>query len=300
MSSNLSLILLFIFLSLVKAQYLTEPPGTAAQPTSSATIPSICGPSRTHTVSVGNRGSNFDPNVTFANPGDVVVFEFFPINHSVIRTDFVGNNAQQNPCVPYELLHPGSTSQFSSGNKLVESDPNPNGSDATTWNLTIEDRQPVWFYCDAPGSCHPNGMVGVINPNSSNTVQRQFSAALTAPYQLSPGQSWPPGTQFGSSGIKGSNSKLAPGAIAGIVIGGLFFVVIAALSYFVGRSRTYHQIMRARRRHQEALPPINANGSTMDLQNILNTSSGYGQKGAWSGGEGVELHQRPGPMELYV
>ena len=127
--------------------------------------------------------------------------------------------------------------------------------------------------------------------NSSNTVQRQFSAALTAPYQLSPGQSWP-------SGIKGSNSKLAPGAIAGIVIGGLLFVVIAALCYFVGRSRTYHQIMRARRRHQEALSPINANGPTMDPQNILNTSSGYGQKGAWSGGEGVELHQRPGPIEL--
>ena len=136
--------------------------------------------------------------------------------------------------------------------------------------------------------------------NSSNTVQRQFSAALTAPYQLSPGQSWPPGTQFGSSGIKGSNSKLAPGAIAGIVIGGLLFVIIAALCYFVGRSRTYHQIMRARRRRQETLRPINANGSTMDPQNILNTSSGYGQKGAWSGREGVELHQRPGPIELYA
>jgi plastocyanin len=137
MSSNLSLIPLFIFISFVGAQYLTEPPGTTAQPTSSATIPSVCGPSRTHTVSVGSRGSSFDPNVTFANPGDVVVFEFFPTNHSVIRTDFVGNNAQQNPCVPYELLHPGSTSRFSSGNKLVELDPNPNGSDVSRGSTTL-------------------------------------------------------------------------------------------------------------------------------------------------------------------
>jgi plastocyanin len=50
----------------------------------------------THTVQVGPKSSPhaYVPHNLTANPGDVVVFEFYPTNHSVVKADF---NA---PCVP--------------------------------------------------------------------------------------------------------------------------------------------------------------------------------------------------------
>jgi hypothetical protein len=35
-----------------------------------------------------------------------------------------------------------------------------------TWNLTINDTSPIFFYCSAPGSCIDYQMVGAINPVS--------------------------------------------------------------------------------------------------------------------------------------
>jgi len=37
-----------------------------------------------------------------------------------------------------------------------------------TYNITINDTQPLFYYCSAPGSCIENGMVGAINPVSSH------------------------------------------------------------------------------------------------------------------------------------
>jgi hypothetical protein len=33
-----------------------------------------------------------------------------------------------------------------------------------TYNYTVKDKDPVWFYCTAIDSCNVNGMVGAINP----------------------------------------------------------------------------------------------------------------------------------------
>jgi plastocyanin len=79
---------------------------------------------QTHTIRVGFAGSHvFDPTTTTADVGDLVVFEFFPTNHSVVRGEYTGSEAcgssQCNPCVPYELIHPGQTG-FHSENFLTQ------------------------------------------------------------------------------------------------------------------------------------------------------------------------------------
>ncbi len=77
-----------------------------------------------HRIRVGYAGSHvFDPTTTIAGVGDLVVFEFFPTNHSVVRGEYTVSAAcgssQCNPCVPYELIHPGRTG-FHSENFLTQ------------------------------------------------------------------------------------------------------------------------------------------------------------------------------------
>jgi hypothetical protein len=60
-----------------------------------------------HTVYVGNGGHRFAPNITYANPGDIVSFLFYPTNHSIVR------GAYGFPCVPYEYTYPDKTGFYS-------------------------------------------------------------------------------------------------------------------------------------------------------------------------------------------
>jgi hypothetical protein len=72
-----------------------------------------------HTVTVGFNNWVFDPETTYADIGDLVVFQFYPTNHSVVRGVYTGSgacgNQGCNPCVPVELIHPGQPG-FYSGN----------------------------------------------------------------------------------------------------------------------------------------------------------------------------------------
>jgi hypothetical protein len=66
--------------------------------------------SKVHIVTAGYQGNFvFDPEVTYADVGDIVAFQFFPTNHSVVRGEYAGSQACGsigcNPCVPYELIH---------------------------------------------------------------------------------------------------------------------------------------------------------------------------------------------------
>jgi hypothetical protein len=84
---------------------------------------------KVHVVSVGKRGSRvFDPETIIAKIGEVVMFEFFPTNHSVVRGEYVDSSVCGsqgcNPCVPYEMIYPSQPQQeqgFNSGNIMTQS-----------------------------------------------------------------------------------------------------------------------------------------------------------------------------------
>jgi len=225
---------------------------------------------KVHRVNVGSGGFSYDPNTTYADVGDIVTFVFYPTNHSVIRAEYTGSDACGaggcNPCTPYELIH--GDGGFHSGNVLLQTplpDPKVIKPGTKTWNLTITNTDPIFFYCNAVGSCHPNGMVGVINPNELVSLQKQKDAAKSAPYQLAPGEPWPaegaqPGAETATvSGLSqptsttsngqsnnGGSHRLSGGAIAGIAIGAVAILLLAAaLFYFIGRSKTYKDMFKA-------------------------------------------------------
>jgi hypothetical protein len=106
----------------------------------------------TYTVKVGV-GHQFEPDVIQALPGDVVKFNFMPLNHSVVRAEY------KYPCIPYEKTGAGKVGFFSGFQPVTAILDNP-----PSWSLKINDSDPILFYCSAPGSCINYHMVGIINP----------------------------------------------------------------------------------------------------------------------------------------
>ncbi|KAK3619028.1 hypothetical protein LTR56_024283 [Elasticomyces elasticus] len=134
-----------------------------------------------HTVTVGEVLNSFNPTTITAAPGDIVQFNFYPANHSVVRAQF------GSPCIPFDYVGDNTTGGFFSGMNALERIP----LTPPSWNLTINDTSPILFYCSAPGSCDGHGMVGVINPNATQMFSQQQALALSAGYSLSPGQPFP-------------------------------------------------------------------------------------------------------------
>ncbi|KAF7586162.1 hypothetical protein BBP40_009337 [Aspergillus hancockii] len=231
----------FSLLLAVSAQSATATTNTSA--TSTTTSTGIA----THTIKVGHRSDphQYSPPSVNASVGDIVVFEFYPRNHSVIEADWGV------PCQPAHKKSIFASGHFNSFNEqdgqLVGPPP--------TWSLVVNDTKPVFFYCTAIDSCNVNGMVGVINPNATHTWQAQYEKAKTQPYQLEPGQSQPAeggGSGSGSDSNSGSDSStsnkggshLSGGAIAGIVVGGVAFVaILVALFFVIGRNQVYKKWM---------------------------------------------------------
>jgi len=214
----------------------------------------------THTVNVGDGGFFFTPNTTYANAGDVVQFVFYPTNHSVVRAEY------QFPCIPYEDTGLGKIGFFSGFEPVIAIIPGK----MPTWSVTINDTNPVFYYCSAPDSCISHGMVGVINPNSSVSVQNQYNLALKASYMLQPGEAFPseqtpivqsiapsstsstPSTPSTSSVTptasvvtSQNNEGLGGGAIAGIVVGSIAGVLILGCLFFLlGRNWALQGIVK--------------------------------------------------------
>jgi len=109
-------------------------------------------------VEVGGQGLQFLPNTIYATVGSTVKFQFVTPGHTVTE------GAYDNPCMPL------ASSSFYSGMLDVNK----------VFTVTINDTNPIWFYCSTPGHCQA-GMVGVINPgSSSNTLNGYRSAAGNA------------------------------------------------------------------------------------------------------------------------
>ncbi|KAI1384817.1 uncharacterized protein F4822DRAFT_374273 [Hypoxylon trugodes] len=182
----------------------------------------------THTVRVGLQ-HDFQPDTITANIGDIIRFNFYPKNHSVVRADF------KKPCIPWELTNDPSESFFSGP---IEQDTLQ--SPIPSWDLRVNTTDPVFFYCSAPDSCIGSKMVGVINPNDTFTLAIQKEFVNNSTFQLSPGEDFPDeGSTPDDDSTSGNGSgkhSLSGGAIAGIAIGGAAVVaIIVALVYLCGR-----------------------------------------------------------------
>ncbi|KAK5002765.1 Pho80p cyclin, partial [Cryomyces antarcticus] len=225
---------------------------TAAPTFSSSILPTTTarnGAAQTHIITVGKGNNRFVPDITQASVGDIIQFQFFPPNHSVIRAEY------GYPCIPYEdtgVDKVGFFSGFKPVDVILSTPP--------TFELTINDTNPIFYYCAAPGSCINFAMVGVINPNSSVSLATQQALAHKADYMLVPGEHFPAeassslaslaaastSTSPTSSAAATSTSaapaanattshKLSTGAIVGIAIGGAAVLLLAAaLFFFIG------------------------------------------------------------------
>ncbi|RYP00808.1 hypothetical protein DL764_006412 [Monosporascus ibericus] len=230
----------------------TRPAATTTSSSASSTSSSTG--TATHTVSVG-LDHRYIPDTIEAEVGDIINFRFYGANHSVVKAEF------GQPCVPYDMIHPGEESFFSGAIEQPDGNENP----LPTWTLRVNTTEPVFFYCSAPESCITWKMIGVINPNRTRTREEQveFVTNGTTTFQLSPGEPFPaegeppsgedsyddpayspPPTDDSSEGSSESSSEdsseggggLAPGAIAGIAIGGAAVIIFAvALVYVCGR-----------------------------------------------------------------
>lgn len=133
-----------------------DTPTTTASSTDSGSASST-----TQSVDVGEDGFIFNPDTIHIPAGGVVEFHFYPGDHSVVQAAF------DNPC------HPMSDTSFFSGAIPATNDRKP------VWSLTVNDTNPIWFYCGQVGHCQA-GMVGVINPSGSDTLDAFKSAASSA------------------------------------------------------------------------------------------------------------------------
>jgi len=133
---------------------------TGSSPSSTSAPASTA--SGVHTVDVGQNGLTYNPNTVNASVGDTILFNFHPINHSVVQSTF------DKPCQPQ-------SNGIFSGFMPVSS-----GQGNLTFTITINDTQPIWLYCAQTAGSHcQSGMAMVVNPPSSgqNTLNAYMNAA---------------------------------------------------------------------------------------------------------------------------
>lgn len=134
-----------------------------------------------------------------------------------------------------------------------------------TYSVVVNDTDPIFYYCGAPGSCTTSQMVGVINPNASTSLSRQKQLASDSRFILVPGENWPDeesipsgisttstatattivtststsapaATSTAATASSSSHASLGIGAIAGIAIGGAAVLLMAGMAvWYCGR-----------------------------------------------------------------
>ncbi|KAK1781911.1 hypothetical protein QBC45DRAFT_404230 [Copromyces sp. CBS 386.78] len=234
--------------------FITAPISSAAVPTtlvSSATTPTASSQPSGPTViliKVGEGGRHmFEPDTVTARVGDIVRFLFYPGGHSVARAPY------KYPCVSYELGGEPGNGWFTGEGLSPDINQNP----PPYWDLAINDTLPNFFYCAAKSSCSKNKMIGVINPNSTQTFDVQKAEVQKATFDLKPGEGWPveegkpstststPSSTSAPSTESGGKSGLSAGAIAGIAVGAAAVVaIVAALIFFCGRRGGFKKAYR--------------------------------------------------------
>jgi len=119
-------------------------------------------------VSNTNKDLTFTPSNIQAKVGDTVTFHYYPQSHSVAQGTFA------KPCEP-------KAGGFWSGYVPVAS-----GMSTTTFQITINDTKPIWFYCTRADHCQ-EGMAGGINaPTTGNTTDNYIAASKKATANVAP------------------------------------------------------------------------------------------------------------------
>ncbi|CAG8980925.1 hypothetical protein HYALB_00003784 [Hymenoscyphus albidus] len=260
-----------------------------ASSTSSAPYP-------THTIAVGEHGHVFTPESTTAEVGDIVEFRFFPLNHSVsslfggvqlwlaINNEKVAKAEFKSPCIPYEITGAGKQGFWSGFFPL---------------NVIA-----------TPASACVDKMVGVVNPNTTHTLDIQKQFAANASFDFSPGESFPPevkdaipgATQTGSASSSTAtvvaashHDSLGTGAIVGIVIGTIAVLLLAgALIYVCGRQQTIGEIIQQHKPRSSASYQSSqismASPSTCNVKSAIDHFTCIGQQKKSSH---AEYYERP-------
>jgi hypothetical protein len=131
-----------------------------------------------------------------------------PQNHSVTQSSF------GNPC------HPLASGGFFSG--FVPTMESPS---STTFTITVNDTNPIWFYCGQTLGNHcQSGMVGAINaPTNGNTLDAFILLAKHATESTSP--------PFGPVGGVLSNNSNSTSASSSSIVGSAASTVYSVSSY---------------------------------------------------------------------
>jgi plastocyanin len=247
---KLSALVLCLAAGATIARAQTTTPAPTASPSGTASQTGV----QTHTVHVGDGGFKFIPEIIQADPGDTVEFLFYPANHSVVRSEY------KYACIPYEKTGWNKTGFFSGFRPVDTILQNP-----PSFSVLINDTNPIFFYCSAPDACIDDGMIGVINPNATESLQVQRQFAKNSTFQLNPGEPFPaeaastmasltmppsstatstsstsPSSSPSSTPPASSHSGLSTGAIVGIAIGAAAVALLAAaLFFYIGRTQSY-------------------------------------------------------------
>ncbi|KAJ8117392.1 hypothetical protein OPT61_g1389 [Boeremia exigua] len=267
-SRPLWLIITFAALPMAQLQTLTDEvglPDTVVQGSStsfqSPTTPTSGSTPQTHTIQVGLADHKMRPETTKAAVGDIIEFNFYPVNHSIVRAEY------EFPCIPYEMTGSSKQGFFSGFNPVDSVMDNP-----PRYSVRVNDTEPIFFYCSAPGSCIKYGMVGGINLNSSMSIDKQRTLAMDSAFMLQPGEPFPEenasstastvsssstttpisasptsvslpptvsATSIPAAGNSQGSSGLSKGAIAGIVVAVVCALVAGASLFFCwGRTKS--------------------------------------------------------------
>ncbi|KAI9842697.1 MAG: hypothetical protein M1837_006982 [Sclerophora amabilis] len=168
--------------------------GAAAPPAESPSSGGVT----VHVVKVSNKDKDlvFCPNDIKAAVGELVQFQFYPMNHSVVQSTF------DKPCEPIAKNSPGVQGLFS-GFMPVK----PTDTVMPAYTIAINDTKPIWFYCSQAKHCS-SGMVGVINAPADKTLDAHKALAKDAQSAASGGSGYTPGTSTGPVGGSGNSSSL--------------------------------------------------------------------------------------------
>ncbi|KAG8415358.1 hypothetical protein J3459_011428 [Metarhizium acridum] len=123
---------------------------------------------KTIRIDVGKDGLAFSPDSVTAAKGDILEYHFYK-QHSVAMGDFA------NGCTP------AAQGGFFSGVMKTSG----NGENKEVFQVTVNGTDPMAFYCTVASHCQ-NGMVGVVNPSSTDSLDEYKSTAKSASANRAP------------------------------------------------------------------------------------------------------------------